>query len=773
MPSLEIAKLLDEYSSNALIQMAAFHNVLPKQQKNKSILVSLLSGAITDPEQIRQSYESLSKAERAALDAILRRDGETSVRNIQAELNRLQLIDPKARVEYGEYAYQYRPDPRAQSTRRLADILSRLMIRGLVFTTDGVSDGVLNQNKRTFYDAVQKVFIPVPIRRHLPQPPPLPENVEKITDLKTVQEGSARVFQRELYLYWSYIRDHTPYLTLKDEISKPALKDINSLLLVRGEMKTGKTENDYPRLRFLRSMLAAMKLINEKASEVIEAGPGEFFTLGPADRVKRTYQAWTDTDRFNELLLLPDDVRPRGSATNPLIPARQPVIKARKFIIDQVRKLKPLEWVSLQSLVDRIYEHDYEFLLSRRPVASYYYYGTINPYEYLSNELMLTFRGIAGEEDGWQKVEANLIRGVIFGPLFWIGLVDLGWAGKEEGPPTAFRLTSLGAWVFGLGEQPEIPMEGGRVIVQPTMQIMALDPIQDAVLANLDRFAERISAERAVEYRLTRASVYAAQQAGWDAAQIKTVLEQYSGSSLPPNVDRTLDEWQAQYERIVIHPRVTLLHGDPQAVDQVANNSATAGWIAMRPLPEVALLKSEQAIPRVTKMLRAQEILPVIHTRATPQPNAVTCSEDGEVHFNGRVASLYLHGHLAPFANPAETGYRITPDSVQRAVRSGLSAPEILQRLEAVHSGPLPEKLVRSIRAWSKHYGSAALAQVTLLQMRDEAALNELLADPEIGPLIRRFAPQPPALAEVDEKNIERLRALLAERGIDLDKQIK
>ncbi len=249
MASPEITKLLDEYAANALVQMAAFHDVLPKGQKSKSTMISLLAGRITDPGQIRRSYESLSKAERAALDAILRRDGETSTRNIQAELSRLQLIDPNARVEYGEYTMN-RPDPRAQSTRRLADILSRLMLRGLIFTSIGMSDGVLNQNKRTFYDAVHKVFIPDPIRRHLPQPPPLLEAVEKITDLKTVQESSARAFQRELYLYWSYVRDHPPYLTLKDEIAKQALKDINNLLLVRSEMKSGKTENDSPRLRF-------------------------------------------------------------------------------------------------------------------------------------------------------------------------------------------------------------------------------------------------------------------------------------------------------------------------------------------------------------------------------------------------------------------------------------------------------------------------------------------------------------------------------------------
>lgn len=316
-------------------------------------------------------------------------------------------------------------------------------------------------------------------------------------------------------------------------------------------------------------------------------------------------------------------------------------------------------------------------------------------------------------------------------------------------------------------------MEGGRVIVQPTMQIMALDPIQDAVLATLDRFAERLSAERAVEYRLTRESVYAAQRAGWDAERIKEILEQYAGASLPPNVARTLEEWQGQFERIVFHPRVILMHGDEQAVDEVASNSAAAGLIAARLLPEVALLRNAQAIPKIVNLLRSKEILPVLNSRATVPANAVTCHETGQVHINGRMASLYLHGHLAAFANPVDSGYRITPDSVQRAVRSGISAPEIIQRLEAVNSGPLPEKLARGIRAWAKHYGSAGIASRTLLQVRDQTVLNELLADPEIGPLIRPFNPHPPALAEVKPENQEKLRALLAERGIDLENHLK
>jgi len=60
----------------------------------------------------------------------------------------------------------------------------------------------------------------------------------------------------------------------------------------------------------------------------------------------------------------------------------------------------------------------------------------------------LVARGIAAdsgplqsEAEGWEQVEANLVRGLVAGPLVWLGLADLGWKGAAEGPATAFRLT--------------------------------------------------------------------------------------------------------------------------------------------------------------------------------------------------------------------------------------------------------------------------------------------------------------------------------------------
>lgn len=765
--------LLDTYTSATLDSIARFHEILPKQNKSKAAVIAILTKELTQPARIQKTVNGLSPTARAALDALLRREGQTSVRNLREELARLDLIDRKAKVEFGEYS-RLKPDPHAKNSRRLEDVLAYLQLCGLVFNADGLSTpNAALAAKRDFHQQIATALIPEAIRRHLLKPAPLPERKEPPLKIQTASEGSARAFQRELYLYWGYVRDNSPSVTAKNELNKKALREVNALLLTRHELQSGETENDHPRLRFLRELLAALGLCKLLADRTLAiTAQSDFFALSPGERVQKTYQSWLQGDFFNELLLLPGEVRLRSAAAS-FFPAQSPVVKARKFIVEQIRRLEPKEWVSFDRLLERVREVDYEFLFTRPPLNPYYYTPQ-HPYDYSTNSLGLTFPGISNEEDGWEKVEANFIRGIVSGPLHWMGLADLGWKDAESGPPATFRLTSLGLWQFKLGPQPEIPSEGGRVIVQPNLHLIALDPIQEATLVALDRFAERLSAERAVEYRLTRASVYAAQQSGWDVARVKEFLHQHTGAELPGNVARTLDEWQMQHERIVIHPHVSLAHGSPKVLNFLENDRRTAQHLASRPLPEVALLKNPQAMSKTVELLRSQEILPLVTRREAIQPNSVIAAENGELRFTALMPSLYLHGHLAAFADPLGEGYCITAASVSRAARAGITAPQIIERLQSIHSGALPEALTRRIRAWAKHYGDAALEEITLLQVRDAHTLEELLADLDLGPLLRRFTPRhSKALARVRTADLKKLRALLAERGVEVTGKVE
>ena len=58
----------------------------------------------------------------------------------------------------------------------------------------------------------------------------------------------------------------------------------------------------------------------------------------------------------------------------------------------------------------------------------------------------------------------------------------------------------------------------------------------------------------------------------------------------------------------------------------------------------------------------------------------VEASETGRVRLLAARPSLYLHGHLAAFADPAgDGGYQISAESVARAARAGLTAPDYAQ----------------------------------------------------------------------------------------------
>ena len=63
--------------------------------------------------------------------------------------------------------------------------------------------------------------------------------------------------------------------------------------------------------------------------------------------------------------------------------------------------------------------------------------------------------------------------------------------------------------------------------------------------------------------------------------------------------------------------------------------------------------------------------------------------------------------------------------------------------------------------------GTAAIEQVTLIQLKDAKTLNELLSEPEVRALVRPFVPDPGrALALVAAEDVDELVQVLARYGV-------
>ena len=74
------------------------------------------------------------------------------------------------------------------------------------------------------------------------------------------------------------------------------------------------------------------------------------------------------------------------------------------------------------------------------------------------------------------------------------------------------------------------------------------------------------------------------------------------------------------------------------------------------------------------------------------------------------------------------------------------------------------------IKAWSQHYGAATVQTLTLVQFRDQAALDELRSsDPSLARYLTPFKPEARlGLAVVAPEDVAAVSALLIERGVDL-----
>ena len=825
----DVKRLLEQYHFNILKDMARLLGSSTASNK-KVDYVRILSSILFTPAAIKKGIARLGKREKEALAAIQRAGGRIQANRLRLQLLRRGVVEAtgKRGAYYAPYTSKVLLPEQHRTTFQA--VVGRLIAAGVV-CGEGMVEISYSIRTKIYYDNVETLYIPDSVQPALPdQPTAVDTQQVRPEHLVRIDEGSARAFQRDVYFYWSTVRANPLTLTKQDRLYKKDLRIVNNALLKPQPIKH-ENEPRLPRLLFLRLLLTDLGLLKkgtegrEWAKVIRAVDRPQFLAQQPVQRIDHTFKHWRDGRFWNEILSIPGTTIVEGCSR--LETAPRQLISARKRVLfhiselhrttsraklgqksppgrDKSRDIVPASegWVSIEQLLGQIRSRDYDFLLPRdyRPSRSTYYhayYGytslSRSPYISYGNAMGWSFSpALQDEAEGWEVVEAGFVRAILSEPLCWMGLVDIGFGRDPSGHPTpiAYRLTPVGAQVLGVGPRVEIPEGEGKVVVQPNFEVFALDPISDLALANLDQFAERISAERAIKYHLTRESVYRAQRNGWTARRILDTLHKMSAQpgedrpenappvSLPQNVERTLEEWQSLHERITIRRKASLLQAvDSQTMDRMAKNPSIHPHLVSRPGETVAIIS---ALPSKTDELvhALQEAgYPPARTRSPEDANhpSLTIDEDGQMHFVAALPSIYLFEQIAPFTGKDEQGRTfLTQSAVQGAIEQGLGIQEILGRLQQVHLGPLPRWVEIKIRAWGHYYGNAAMETVTLVQIQDEKILVELLAEPELQGLLSAFKPsKSKVLAWVSMENIDSLREILAERGMRLKEGLK
>lgn len=774
---MTLKQILDGYHMDVLRIMLR-HNAMGKAASKKQAVSKILRG-IDKKARIAKAMKGLDSAELTAIARMLQANGQIRSRRLEQILLtdgviKLPITESRAgqpvRLE-GNYT--------ATGTPSFADLLAKLAVKGLVF-----SHGPTIENATTIkWIPGRTVTLPPTISRAIDKTllPKLPDL--RSIDPAFVRSGSVVNNQRDINNYVRTIRrEGGVKLTTTRLVYKTALKKIAETITWPSDLGRGKSEGENGYLFFLRRLLMRQKMLvqtyeNLSASDATHP----FWGLDSAERIKSTYVTWRDTDVWNGPRILPSYTR----GVELTAAAHDELIPARKIVLDHIAKLGT-GWVSFISLINRIETQDYGFLFPERDQEpnsyGYYYYHQTkyqrSPYSQANNPQYMVFdETIKDEADGWDRVEAAYIAHIIAGPLYWLGLVDLGYTGPAPAndlmglaPFAGYRLTPHGEWLLGLGDKPQAEAEqGGGIILQPNFEILAMSPIPVETLMTLDAFAQvKDSQQTVTTYELTRESVYRGQQGRWQVEDIKAFFAQHSKMPVPDNVRRTLDEWDALFNRVTIRRRVSLA--------EVASDDIAAKLAELEGLERVdaSVLVAHKPQAQVAQAVRAAGYLP-LQTREgdrTASKN-VDINDDGLVTYAHPVPSIFAKQVLADISVELnDTQRQILPSMVKAATHKGAYFAEFFGRIKRLSRTEVSPKLANNLKAWANYYGDAQQARVILTEFKDHDTLRELIADPELSAYITPLAKSNRPLAIIDPDNLDLVNELLNARGVNISQGI-
>ncbi len=763
-----IDALLNSYHYRALQSMAEEAG-LPFDLR-KDDLISEMKRRFFTAERVRSALEGLDEREQAVLNGLLLHDGEVSTSMLRRELVRAGLVRGAASESlhrtYGSRPPYARQDYVGKVSRAdsdiFVDVVARLTLRGLVFSCDTAQSTGGTPYKVRLHPA-STLYIPDAIRPWMPEPEALAPPLDD-WEPDRVDVGTPDLLLRDLYLYWDLVRRGEVSLIQSGFVGKRSLRAINEVLLMPDpRLEEVRREDDTQRLYVLRQLLGGLGLVYSEGKRLRPGGddPLEipaFWSWDQVAQLEAVLKVWPIVEGGAGVMVEDDAYQGRYA-------------QARRVILEVLAAFQSEVWHEPGDVLMEARGQDVNFLFGDRQELEQMRHQPYHRYY---------VRSIKDRLRAYDQLEVDFVRACMEGFLNEVGILDLGY---ERGLFRGFRITPTGASMLnGRSTEQAGQPDGrpnrhqGKLIVQPTFAVIAMGPIGLDVLARLDLFAERERADRAVfEYRLSREALYEAQQQGLSASQAIGYLEDVSETGLPQNVRRSLEDWRAHHERIVFRIGVSLLQAaDTEALEGVVSDPEGGQHVAREVAPAVALIKDGQREALIDTLVRQGRFPARSDARPSAADNSVVIHPDGTVEPVHRVLSFHLRARLARVAEREPDGtWRLTPSAIRRAGGSSSRVLDLLDELQRLQRGGLPQEVRQRVKALGGYYGTASAETVTLVAFRDRETLDELREDPELNGLLTPFPAGDRALAVVPTESLPRLREVLATFGVPVEEGLR
>ncbi len=517
-------------------------------------LIAHLENAIGDPARSSPLLDQLTAPERDALRTVLAAGGTLPAPNFTQRFGVIRLFGP-ARLE------------REQPWRAPANAAEGLWYLGLVFKGfEQLPTGTM----REVFIAPQELAPLLPrLKSHTPTVEPLP-----IAPSPDQVRTSAAALADDVCTLLSHL--HNQFVRTQGR---------STAAMLRTSLESNLRDADDARFDFMlhtadRAQL--VKLAGQRLKPDARLST-EWLQAAEFDQLRRLFEAWRNDPTWSDLEHVTSLQLERA------VSIRADAVATRAAILEALHAAVPQAWHTVETLVQRLKGQSPDFL--RTDFDTDYVRATEGG-EYL--------RGFTA----WERVEGALIRAVLTGPLYWLGIVNLA-AGDQT---LAFSLTPRGAMLLGL----EAELANHRQAQHFTVRANAT--LDVAALRRYDRFkAARIAELIAIDgdtyrYRLTPSSLARAVSQKIDAAKVIDFLSRASGQALPPSLAKAIQRWSRKGTEVKVERAVIVRVKDAAILKRLQESPKTRN-ISIEPLGPTAARINEKDWPKLVSILAEAGVL--------------------------------------------------------------------------------------------------------------------------------------------------------------------
>jgi len=277
-----------------------------------------------------------------------------------------------------------------------------------------------------------------------------------------------------------------------------------------------------------------------------------FLEAGRGEALATLAQAWLTSARFDELCIIPG-LSCEGEWQHDPRAIRQVVMDLLsqapgEGIVAGTGSAESRPFISLAAFLEAVRQARPDF---QRPAGDY---DSWFIRDQRSGEFLRGF-------ESWDRVDGELIRFIIGGPLHWLGMVDLAFsqtpASEAPSSISAFRFSAwAGSLLQGIAPAGLSPEQGTLQVVSDGGVRIPYDAPR-SLRYQVARFCQRQPMDgQNYRYRITSASLERAGQAGLRASHLLALVRRFS-PQVPPSLVKALERWEghgseARLERLEV-----------------------------------------------------------------------------------------------------------------------------------------------------------------------------------------------------------------------------